>query len=381
MTRKLNNLLKICVCIAGFGAFIIIAHAQESTSFQINPAHTGGLSTTTGFAPPLKRLWTLNLNAPISYPLIVPNMVIVNYLDQSGNNILDVVAAKTGHRLWKNTYPSARAISYAAYDDGLVFELGANGVLQAFQAVNGSIVWADQFSSNDGFNSPPVASGGFVYLTESSGTVYQVAERTGQVLWATATTGQSSASIAAGKAFVAGDCSVEALSVSFGSIIWDKNAGSDCNNEYNEVYSAVNIGNLVIVPQYNSNGGAIFDSKTGKFFRSGNTGVPATLNGLEYQENYLGIQASQVNNGTILWTSSIPNVSFVTAPIVVNESVYALSTQGTLYAIDAKLGTMLQKVAAGRGANQAAYSALTGLGAGQGILVVPSDNQLIAFAP
>jgi outer membrane protein assembly factor BamB len=65
----------------------------------------------------------------------------------------------------------------------------------------------------------------------------------------------------------------------------------------------------------------------------------------------------------------------------VNSAVYALSTQGTLYALDAKAGTILQKIAAGSGPGESQFNSVTDLGAGQGILVVPSGKQLIAFAP
>jgi len=363
-------------------ALMSVTYAQESTSFQINAAHTGGLSTTTAFAPPLKRLWTLNLSAPITYPIVAENTVIVNYLDPAGDDILEVASAKTGHILWKKTYKTNGSLSYAAYDNGVVFELSGAGILGAFQVSSGNILWAEQISPDYGFMYPPVASAGFVYITGQSGNIYQIDGQTGQVLWISGTSAQTSVSVGPGTIFFAvSSCGVEALSTSFGRLDWDKNAGSNCYSGYDTAPLAIPVGNLVFLPQIQDGVGTVFNAKTGAIVRTFNAGIPAFGNGLAYQENSLGIQASQANNGNILWTSSIPNISFAAPPIVVNSAVYALSTQGTLYALDAKAGTILQKIAAGSGPGESQFNSVTDLGAGQGILVVPSGKQLIAFAP
>jgi outer membrane protein assembly factor BamB len=380
MAPYLSGFFKSSVAAFSFLALISFAHAQESTSFQINPAHTGGLSTTTAFAPPLKRLWTLDLNGPITYPIVVKNMVIVNYLDRSYNDILYAVSATTGRLLWKKTYSNARYLSYAAYDNGVVFEFGATGVLEAFEASNGKFLWSEQFSASDNDSYPPVASGGFVYITLTSGGVYQISEQTGQALWVADTSAQSSASIVSGKIFVAGACSVEALSASFGAVIWNAASGEDCDDG-DPALAPIPINNLVFSPQYNQNGGALLNSKTGTFVRSISQGTTAILNGLAFQENYSGFQATQLSNGKTIWTNSITAASFIMPPIVVNDVLYALSFQGTLYAINSKTGVVLQKIAAGQSAGAFSNNNMSGLGAGRGILVVPSDNQLIAFAP
>ncbi len=109
--------------------------------------------------------------------------------------------------------------------------------------------------------------------------------------------------------------------------------------------------------------------------------MTAIANGLALQENYSGFQATQISNGKTIWTSSINAASFIMPPIVVNDVLYALSFQGTLYAINSKTGTVLQKIAAGQSAGPFSNNNMSGLGAGQGILVVPSHNQLIAFVP
>jgi outer membrane protein assembly factor BamB len=131
------------------------------------------------------------------------------------------------------------------------------------------------------------------------------------------------------------------------------------------VYSGVGTGGGVIVDassgaavgSYESSGPPAFNATTGYFLQGG------TLSALS-------------SNNTILW-SFTGDGALTTAPIVVNQAVIIGSSTGNVYALNAATGQQLWTINAG-GALQAPNT-LSGLAAGDGLLIVPAGNQVVAF--
>jgi len=100
--------------------FASTGQAQNATSYQIDPAHDGAVTTTAPFQPPLKQLWSVAFSTPfVSYPIIAQDMVFIN-CDTS----LYALSAKTGSILWhKQIIKFPDTSFFMTYDNGTVFEL------------------------------------------------------------------------------------------------------------------------------------------------------------------------------------------------------------------------------------------------------------------
>jgi outer membrane protein assembly factor BamB len=72
----------------------------------------------------------------------------------------------------------------------------------------------------------------------------------------------------------------------------------------------------------------------------------------------------------------------VNTPIVVGSTVFVGSSSGMLYGLDLRRGQVVWSTNVGAGIprpDEQNLSPLTGLGAGQGLLVVPAGNRLAAY--
>jgi hypothetical protein len=137
--------------------------------------------------------------------------------------------------------------------------------------------------------------------------------------------------------------------------------------------------------------GYVFDNQSGAIvgrFAATDT-APAIANDLGYFRQGGGVQAidlgsiSASNTGTVVW-SFAGDGGLSSAPIVIDQYVYVGSRLGNLYALDALSGQMVWSTNVGQGIlppdEQNVSQPLTGLNAGEGLLVVPAGTQLIAFA-
>jgi hypothetical protein len=67
---------------------------------------------------------------------------------------------------------------------------------------------------------------------------------------------------------------------------------------------------------------------------------------------------------------------------VINNATYTLSDKGTLYINSGWSGRLLQSIKIGFGSQSSVGGApSTGLGYGNGLLLVPSGSKLVAFGP
>jgi outer membrane protein assembly factor BamB len=130
--------------------------------------------------------------------------------------------------------------------------------------------------------------------------------------------------------------------------------------------------------------GLILDSQSGALVGSFAAGpAPALAGSTRYTLSAGVLSAVDLTSGATLWTFS-GDGTLSSAPIVVNAQVYVGGTSGTLYALDAGTGKQLWTTAVGAGIpapdEQNVTQPLTGLNAGDGLLVVPAGNLLVAYA-
>jgi outer membrane protein assembly factor BamB len=69
----------------------------------------------------------------------------------------------------------------------------------------------------------------------------------------------------------------------------------------------------------------------------------------------------------------------VTSPIIVSQAVIVGSSSGQIYALSAATGTQLWTANAGATIYSGNGNVISGLAAGDGLLVVPAGNTLSAF--
>ena len=94
------------------------------------------------------------------------------------------------------------------------------------------------------------------------------------------------------------------------------------------------------------------------------------------------LRAVSLSSNSVQW-SFAGDGTLVTSPILVNQFVFIGSTSGNLYALDASSGAVQWTVNVGaafpHGAGWGSGMPLTGLSAGDGLLIVPAGTKVIAY--
>lgn len=359
-----------------------------SVAYQIDATHSGAQFDTV--VPPLTQRWSRDLGGQISYPLIAGGRIFVTVANQSSYGTkLYALDEANGATLWGPVDLGGSFFwSNAAYDAGRVFALNFDGLLRAFDAASGALLWSKQLPAQHAFSSPPTASGGVVYVggAGSGTTVYAVDEQDGTVNWAALlfSGSNSSPAVTPTGVVVSYSCNqVYNFSPQNGSLIWQHSG--PCSGGSGSTPVLFN-GRLYVRDFGGSN--LMLDAPTGAvlstfsadysppafngsrgFFLTGSVDTGYTL---EARDAYTGAaQWSFTGDGTLR-----------SAPIVNNGYVYIGSQSGKVYALDASTGANVWTGNVGA-AVQLSESPVsrphTGLGAGDGLVVVPASTLLVAF--
>jgi outer membrane protein assembly factor BamB len=368
--------------------------SDEAVAYQIDVAHDGSLSGDV-LAPPLVQQWSRSdLGGTVSYPLIAGGKVFVTvagpYTSTSGSYPQKWIYAldeNTGATIWSQSISGTYDFVNAAYDNGKVYVLNFDGLLQSFSADTGAPGWSVKLPGQYDFTSPPTAANGTVYAVGegSGGTMYALDEANGALTWETSgldTGGHSSPALSSSSAYVSGICDVYAFSLtpatSSPSPLWDKNYGCTGGGGKMPVLSsnglyARNQG----VPSSND----ILDPATGALSGHFQAGPAPAFSGTTAFLLNSGALRAVDGSGDVLW-SFAGDGGLDTAPIVVNSDVYVGSSSGMLYAVDTTTGTSAWSTNVGAtipAPDEQNATVLTGLGAGEGHLLVPAGTTLTAF--
>lgn len=350
----------------------------QAVAYQIDPAHTG--SQADSVSPPLTQRWSRDLGSSVSYPLIAGGKVFVT--TGAGLYALD---AANGATVWGpvalgGMFPS----SVSAYEAGHVFAVNANGLLRAFDAATGTQLWSRQLGGQQ-FTSPPTAIGGTVYVSGFQ-TLFGVSEQDGSIKWSAPNAGgdHSSPAVSANGVYVSYACNQAfALSPATGALLWHHS--STCAGGGGK--TTVLFGGRVYIRDIGM-GNLALDAGTGIEVASFSAGpVPAFNGSTGYFLNgdvFSGttLEAREVSSGTLRW-SFAGDGTLSSAPVVVNGIVYVGSTSGKLYAVSESSGANVWTGTVGAPVNrpdeQNVSAPLTGLGAGEGLVIVPASNLLVAY--
>jgi outer membrane protein assembly factor BamB len=363
--------------------------ADLATTYQVDPAHDG-VQTDTRLAPPFTRRWAATFSAPVSYPVIADGKVFVTVSNYpSYGSVLYALSQADGSVVWSKPISGVYYFSAAAYDGGRVFVINHDGLLQAFDSGTGALDWSAQLPGQYSFSSPPTAAHGVVYVggAGSGGTLYAVDEANGALI----STGSvengddSSPALSGGSVFASYACNqAYGFAQTTLALLWhystscEGGGGQTVAYANGRIYTRDFYGNLVLDAATGNLLGSWAPAMTSAYAPAvdqsslyATTGSPGTL------------RAQNLSDGSTRW-SFAGDGRLDTAPIVLStpagEFVVEGSGSGMLYALDASSGTQVWSANVGStiGSSQSGAE-IPGLGAGQGLLVVPADDTLVAY--
>lgn len=370
----------LMLAIAAIPASASAAIPDQSVAYQQDPQHDGNL-TSVPLTPPLAKEWSDTFGNGLSYPLVVNGVVYV-----SDGSTLYAVNEATGSTVWSRGLGTATYDwSDIAYDAGRVFGVNEGGLLSAVDAVSGALDWSVQLPGQYAFSAPPIAVGGIVYVggAGSGGTLYAVDEQSGSLLWTeeVANGDDSSPAFDGTNVFVTYPCQYYAFDAITGATAWHDSNGCDGGGGDTPVVADGH----VFIRDWTSPA-LIVNSSTGATQGPlSATQAPAVAGGTAYELSGATLTAVTDDGlGTTSW-SFAGDGSLVTAPLVTDGVVWVGSSSGNLYALDPATGHQLWSTNVGTAlaAGNTGYvgAPFTGLGAGNGALIVPAGDSLIAYAP
>jgi outer membrane protein assembly factor BamB len=379
-TRVVPAVLALLAVVSGPAS--VRAADVASSTYQVDPAHDGLVTFSTAFAPPLTQHWSVDLGGPVSYPVVAGNLVIVVAGGPFGTRLaaLDIATGKpVWQKLINGVFIDGIGAPHLAYDSGRLFLITASGPLQAFYAATGKALWLTRLPEQVTFNYVPVAANGYVYAAGDAdgGDIYQVSESSGALGWIRQYSGGGGGlTLGGGNIYALMSADLPALSLSDGKQVW-----------YNRINSgfygiAAYYRGILYCPDLSSGtSGGRFAADSGKTTGHWVYGLPAFSGNLAYIAGNKSIVALNIASPGAKWKFQA-NEQFSLPPITINGNVYTLSTAGTLFVNDGNSGKLLQSVKIGLGSAAKPSGALaSGLGAGQGLLFVPSGTTLSAFGP
>lgn len=363
----------------------------QSVAYQIDYAHTGYASLATPLTFPATPTWSKTLSGAAGYPLIAGGKVYVltvgtpsahdvllNALNEADGSTAFGPIAITGTYAW----------AAFAYDNGALFVINSDGLLTAIQASSGQTLWSEKLPGGTSFDAAPTAANGVVYVGgygDVSGILYAVDQLTGAVLWTANfdSAGGSSPAVSANGVFVSYACEVDDFAPYSGASLWHYNGG--CTGGGGSTPALANSELYARNLGITSNLNLIFDGGTGNDLGSFQAArIPAfnTTTGFFLANGSPPtLSAMTLASKAVAWTFS-GDGQLVSAPIVVNDKVIVGSASGVVYALDANTGATVWTGNAGApiaAPDEINLAVLTGLGAGEGYLVVPAGSTITAW--
>jgi outer membrane protein assembly factor BamB len=256
--------------------------------------------------------------------------------------------------------------------------------MKAFEAIDGTLLWSVDLPNQTIFTSPPTAANGIVYTAGSGvgGTLYAVDEQSGNVIWMSGIENgdHTSPALDYQSVFVSCACSQSySFEARTGELVWFF-AGS-CQGGGGRT-AVAHSGRIYVRDAFDIHGrGLVLDARSGIQVGEFSADVPPAFfknNGFYLREGTL--RAVDINTGNILWSFQ-GDGRLTSAPLIVNQTIYVGSSRGRLFAIDPQ-GQQCWSTSVGASIPAPdEHNAIptTGLGAGDGLLVVPAGSILAVY--
>lgn len=352
---------------------------EYAVAYQINPAHSGSITFTNGFKPPLTTLWSEDFgysNSGFTYPLIADGkLYVVTY----GNDVY-AFDMQSGATVWEHLFSGSGY--QAAYDRGILFLTDSTGRVTALDARNGKQKWSVLPSGATSSNAAaPIAIHGTVIVADavnqSGSGIFGLEEATGHQLWwnIAGSSGASTPAYGDGGAYLSFPCNYYKFSALDGSQVWHTTSTGDCYgysstpSYYQHRLYVHDASNYVLDSATGDQMGTYPGLPTPAFFKASNhrSYEVTTANGRIY--------CVDVKKGTVAWSYGPDDGVGDALPIIINGIVLAMTEGGNLIALDGQSGTELWSGPVG------AYGSSSYLAAGEGIVAVSSGSTLTVLAP
>lgn len=384
---SLVTCLAAAVLLLGLCGIAIASETDQATTYQITPTHNGCITTAMHLKPPLMKRWTLDFESLVSYPLIAEGKVFVTVRNKTSyGTSLHAIDAEFGSVIWTADIPGTYFWSGAAYGDGRVYVVNFDGRMKAFAAETGQLLWDIKLPGQYAFSSPPTFHKGIVYTggAGSGGTVYAVDASSGAVLWTNgvANGDHSSPAVTDDGVYVTYACGVSyRFDPINGQRLWIHTTGCSGGGGKTPVFYD---GKIYSRGYYPSPDGFVLDAATGSYLGGFYTQTtPTFYEGNAFMLYNYALRRMDANTLAELWTRAVGHL--VTPPIIVNGVLYVGASDGILYAVDPFSGETLWSDNVGASINAPdehnVSSPVAAIGAGEGIIVVPASNRLVAYQP
>jgi outer membrane protein assembly factor BamB len=306
----------------------------------------------------LTRKWKIELGEGYATPLVIGNTVYC-FTRRGGDEVMTALDANTGRETWQSGYaapytPAAPTAAHGAgpkatpaFHDGRLFTLGVSGIMAAFDAANGKLLWRTAAPVEPPFfsaASSPVVDGGTVLAHPGSyGPLTAFDVRSGEVKWTAGEGGFFASPLVATLAgtrqvITVTQQSVIGVSIADGTVLWRYPWPGGEGGTMPVLY-----GDIVIVGGLNA-GAAAFTPKRsdGKWIAE-----PA-------------------------WTTTDVSL-YVSNPVIVGDTLFGLSRRasGQFFGLDAKTGKVLWLGPPREAANSALVKA------GELLFLLNDDAELI----
>jgi len=285
----------------------------------------------------------------------------------------------TGAVRWARPVGGTYYWSALAYGDGRLYLLNFDGRLTALSPATGGTLWTTQLDQYS-FSTAPVYHGGSVYLTGAGSgmTAYAVRASDGAVQWSKSLpSGAGSPAVDDTTVYVSMVCQrAVALDRASGATRWSRS--SSCSGGGDST-PALHGGRLYPL----GDNGAIYDAATGATVGSADFhGAPGFADGVAYVPWQGGIVASDAATWATRWTAAGRGAG---TPLISGSTLFTGGETGFVAALSRSDGAVrwcastAGEPVVGETGNVDRPDA--GLGAGEGVLLVPAGRFLVAYAP
>ena len=357
--------------------------APDAVGFQLNPAHSGATTFKT-LSLPTTRAWSVNVGGTPSYAVIAEGKVVVTAQVGGGTQLVALDHA-TGATLWGPI--SLGGTANAVYDGGKIFVMSGSFnvpmLLQSYDLATGNLDWTTTLNGEAGLSAGPSALNGMIFASDASATLYAVNEGAGSIAWTQLVMNgdDSMPAVTNTGVYVTYPCSTYAFEPLTGDSLFFNNTGCEGGGGATPVVA----NNVLYSPNSGgaSNSGTTFNATSGVILGTYIADVPPAVGTqMSFFLQSGTLSGIALSNNTVAWTFS-GDGSLVTSPILVNQTVFIGSTSGNVYALNAATGQQLWSINAGGaippGAHWGAPMPLSALAAGDGLLVVPAGNTVVAY--
>jgi len=358
---------------------------QPATAYRMTETHDGVLTTGNGAQYPSQSAptWTRDLGEAVSYPLIVNGKVYVVTADpnEAYGNQLYALDSATGATVWGPIAVSGVYFgSGLTYDNGTVFVLMFDGGVHAFNASTGAALWTTQLPGY-WYEASPNAYGGTVFISGNAG-LSAIDESTGTILWTASsggTTDWASPAVSSTGAYLQSGyyCNAGAFDAVLGSVIWQTTSQCDSPSGYTPVVKdGIFIGRVGTSLD-------LFDAATGIFKNQlASDHAPAVTDSAVITLSSAILSSTRLTDLTQTWTFS-GDGSLVTAPVVVNNTVFVGSSSGKVYGLDVSTGSQVwmgaSPVPINADSENGGPMPPSGPAAGENLLIYVAGTSLVAW--